>query len=121
MGIHYEVLVGEEDLGVLKPMELDAAVLAVQATFDGAPLLGSLAEVAASYVYYLNRSHVFLDANKRTSLVTALLFCEANGFKLDVRNTDWLSIVAGVVQHTISYDDLVIIFATAMGGMHEIV
>jgi hypothetical protein len=25
------------------------------------------------------------------------------------------------VQHTISYDDLVIIFATAMGGMHEIV
>lgn len=120
LDIHEVVLVHGEDPGVLKPGELDAAVLAVQATFDGAPLLGTLAEVAAAYVFYLNRSHVFMDGNKRTSLVTALLFLEANGFKLDTRRIDWLSIVAGVVQHRVSQADLVVIFAEAMGTPGEI-
>ena len=120
LDIHEIVLIHGEDPGVLKPGELDAAIIAVQATFDGAPLLGTLAEVAAAYVFYLNRSHVFMDGNKRTSLVTALLFLEANGFKLDTRRIDWLSIVAGVVAHRVSQADLVMFFAEAMGTPGEI-
>lgn len=116
LAIHAEVLVHGEDPGVLKPLELDAAVLAVQATFDGAPLLGSLAEVAAAYVFYLNSSHVFVDANKRTSLVSALVFLEANGFKLGTRRTDWVTVVTDVVNHRYSQTDLVLLFATEMGG-----
>lgn len=120
LDIHEAVLIHGEDPGVLKPGELDAAILAVQATFDEAPLLGTLAEVAAAYVFYLNRSHVFMDGNKRTSLVTALLFLEANGFKLDTQKTDWLLVVAGVVAHRVSQADLVVIFAEAMGTPGEI-
>jgi prophage maintenance system killer protein len=94
--------------------------MAVQAMFGGAPLLGSLAEVASAYVFYLNRSHVFLDGNKRTSLFAALSFLESNGFVLDVPAIDWLSVVAGVVRHEISQVELVVLFAQAMGTAEEI-
>jgi len=115
LDIHIEVLVHGEDPGVLKPYELDAAVMAVQATFAGAPLLASLAEVAAAYVFYLNRSHVFLDGNKRTSIVSAFMFLEANGFRVDLSATDWLAIVVGVVRHETSQHELSAVFARAIG------
>lgn len=91
-----------------------------QATFVGAPLLGSLAEIAAAYVFYLNRSHVFLEGNKRTSLFAALSFLEANGIVLDVPATDWLFLVTGVVRHEVSQADLAHAFAKAMGTQEEI-
>ena len=120
LAVHTAVLIEGEDPGVLKPGELDGAIMAVQATFAGAPLLGSLAEVAAAYVFYLNRSDVFLDGNKRTSLFSALSFLEANGFVLDVPATGWLALVTGVVRHDVSQGELVQAFAEAMGTPEEI-
>lgn len=114
--VHREVLFENEDFGVLKPLELDAAVLAVQATFAGAPLLDSLAQIAAAYVFYLNRSHVFLDGNKRTSLFSAFAFLTANGVDVDIDEAFWIDAVVGVVEHRISQDDLVDIFTSRMGG-----
>jgi death-on-curing protein len=116
LDVHGEVLLEHEESGVLKPMELDAAVLAVQATFAGAPLLQTLAQVAAAYVFYLNRSHVFLDGNKRTSLFSAFAFLEVNGFRLEIDEGFWIETVLGVVQHEVSQDELVEIFARRMGG-----
>lgn len=105
---------------MLKPRELDGAVMAVQATFVGAPLLGSLAEVAAAYVFYLNRSHVFLDGNKRTSLFAALAFLEANGFVLDVPAIDWLSLIVRLVRHEASRAELVEAFIESLGTAEEL-
>lgn len=120
LAVHQAVLLEGEDAGVLKPHELDGAVMAVQATFVGAPLLGSLAEVAAAYVLYLNRSQVFLDGNKRTSLFAALAFLEANGFVLDVAATDWLSLIVRLVRHEASRAELIEAFALAMGTAEEL-
>jgi death-on-curing protein len=36
-------------------------------------------ELAASYAFGLARNHPFLDGNKRTAFVTAVLFLEING------------------------------------------
>lgn len=114
--VHREVLFENEDFGVLKPLELDAAVLAVQATFAGAPLLDSLAQIAAAYVFYLNRSHVFLDGNKRTSLFSAFAFLIANGVEVELDEAFWINVVIGVVEHRVSQDELVGIFTSRMGG-----
>lgn len=116
LDVHHAVLFQDEDFDVLKPLELDAAVLAVQATFAGAPLLETLAQVAAAYVFYLNRSHVFLDGNKRTSLFSAFTFLEVNGFKIEIDEDFWIEIVTGVVQHRVSQDELVGIVTAQMGG-----
>ncbi|MDP4013316.1 MAG: type II toxin-antitoxin system death-on-curing family toxin [Candidatus Nanopelagicales bacterium] len=35
--------------------------------------------LAARYLVALARGHAFIDGNKRTAFVTALLFCECNG------------------------------------------
>jgi death-on-curing protein len=118
--VHVAVLLPGEDPEVLKPLELDAATLAVQATFGGTPLLTSLAEVAAAYIYYLNMSHVFMDANKRTSLFSALLFLELNGFDLQEEQIPWLAIVSGVVSHNVSRGQLVDVFINVLGGPQEI-
>ena len=101
--------------------------MAVQATYMGEPLLNSLAQVAAAYVFYFNRSHVFLDGNKRTSIVSAFLFLEANGFRLEPPSSrpaagkiDWLGTVVAVVRREISQGQLTQRFALAMGADEEI-
>jgi len=50
-----------------------------------APRIGyytSLAELAAVYTYGIAKNHPFLDSNKRTALVVALVFLEMNGHVL---------------------------------------
>lgn len=37
-------------------------------------------ELAAAYVYGLAKNHAFVDGNKRTAIVTAMLFLQLNGW-----------------------------------------
>ena len=39
-------------------------------------------QLAAAYGYGLAKNHAFVDGNKRTALVSMLLFLELNGYKL---------------------------------------
>jgi death on curing protein len=39
-------------------------------------------ELAAAYVYGLAKNHAFVDGNKRTAIVTAMLFLKLNGFEM---------------------------------------
>ncbi|MFM9889467.1 MAG: type II toxin-antitoxin system death-on-curing family toxin [Rickettsiales bacterium] len=42
----------------------------------------SLSKLAACYAYGIAKNHAFIDGNKRTALVVAIAFIEANGFAL---------------------------------------
>jgi death on curing protein len=42
----------------------------------------SLSKLAACYAYGIAKNHAFIDGNKRTALVVAIAFIEANGFEL---------------------------------------
>jgi death on curing protein len=59
-----------------------SAVMAPRATWEGAPLYPSLAEMAAAYAHGLALNHPFVDGNKRTAFIVALAFLEANGVAL---------------------------------------
>jgi len=48
----------------------------------------NLFDLAASYAYGLVKNHPFIDGNKRTGFVTAVLMLELNGFQLHASEAD---------------------------------
>jgi death-on-curing protein len=90
-----------------------SAVMAPRATWDGAPLYPSLAEMAGAYLFGLARNHPFVDGNKRTAFVTALTFLEVNGVPLTL-GEEWIGVVEGVAAGTVSRDELVAKLVDAM-------
>ncbi|MBX3435700.1 MAG: type II toxin-antitoxin system death-on-curing family toxin [Pirellulales bacterium] len=70
------------DPGVRDAGLLESAVAQPQATFGGQPLHAFPFEMAAAYLYHLVQNHPFLDGNKRTGAVAALLFLDLNGIEI---------------------------------------
>ena len=60
-----------------------------------------VAELAASYGYGIARNYPFIDGNKRTAFVAALLFLAFNYYNLQASNTDkvmaMLKVAAGEI------------------------
>ncbi|MGZ8962031.1 MAG: type II toxin-antitoxin system death-on-curing family toxin [Methylophilaceae bacterium] len=68
-------LVGVRDQGLLESALARPEHLAAYGEPDAA-------ELAAAYGYGISRNHPFLDGNKRTAFVAALLFLRLNGYNL---------------------------------------
>ena len=60
---------------------LASAVLAPQSTFGGKSPYHDLVEIAAAYLFYICNNHPFLDGNKRTALMAAIVFLRINGIE----------------------------------------
>lgn len=58
---------------------LESAVAMPQASFGEAYLHEDLAHMAAAYALHIAQDQPFLDGNKRTGLVAALVFLDLNG------------------------------------------
>ena len=53
-----------------------------QASFGGEFLHQNLFEMGAAYAFHIAENQPFLDGNKRTALVSALVFLDINGFEV---------------------------------------
>ncbi|HRX49660.1 MAG TPA: type II toxin-antitoxin system death-on-curing family toxin [Spirochaetota bacterium] len=62
---------------------LSSAIYIPQSTFDGKYLHGSLFDMAGAYLFHICQNHPFIDGNKRTALVCALVFLDFNGINID--------------------------------------
>lgn len=71
---------GEE--GIRDPGLLESALAQPQASFGGQWLHKTIFAMAAAYAFHVCKNHPFLDGNKRTAMVTALVFLETNGISL---------------------------------------
>lgn len=99
---------------------LEAAVLGVQATWDGQPLLNSLADIASGYLFYLVKSHPFVDGNKRTALTAASVFLALNSILLPL-NESWIDFMLHVSEDVgVTRGDVAIAIANAIGGWQEL-
>lgn len=58
---------------------LESALAQPMATFDTAYLHEDLHAMAAAYLFHVVQNHPFVDGNKRTGYLTALVFLELNG------------------------------------------
>ncbi len=101
--IHAEAIAqfGGSD-GIREPALLESAVAAPQATIGGQSPYRDLAEVAAAYLFYLCRSHPFIDGNKRTALGACLVFLRLNGVEPKPDGPDWETLTMAVASSTIN-------------------
>jgi death-on-curing protein len=58
---------------------LESAVGTPQASFGGEYLHGDLFAMAAAYAFHIAQNQAFFDGNKRTGLLSALVFLDLNG------------------------------------------
>jgi death on curing protein len=65
--------------GVRDENLLASAVLTPQSSFGGKSPYTDLIDIAAAYLFYICRNHPFLDGNKRTAMMSAIVFLRLNG------------------------------------------
>jgi death-on-curing protein len=69
--------------GVRDPGLLESATAQPRATFGGEFLHGDVFDMAAAYLFHIVQNHPFIDGNKRTGLMAALVFLDLNGVEID--------------------------------------
>lgn len=67
------------DPGLRDPGLLESAALMPQQSFGGEYLHVGLAAMAAAYLFHICQNHPFVDGNKRTAVLAALVFLDVNG------------------------------------------
>lgn len=77
---------------------LQSSVAMPAAGFGGQYLHGDLFEMAAAYLFHIVQNHPFVDGNKRTGAVAALVFLELNGVDLNVVEDAFEKIVRSVAE-----------------------
>ena len=75
---------------------LQSAIAMPETSFDGEYLHGNAFEMAAAYLYHISRDHPFLDGNKRTALMCALVFLGLHEQQLDAKQGSIYELVDGV-------------------------
>ncbi|MBI3485445.1 type II toxin-antitoxin system death-on-curing family toxin [Candidatus Daviesbacteria bacterium] len=89
LAIHYDQIEryggshGVRDLALL-----ESAIQRPQGSFMGADLYPTVFEKAAALIHSLLLNHPFLDANKRTAMVSGAGFLYLNGLKLKVEQKE---------------------------------
>ncbi len=61
---------------------LESAVAQAQASFGGEFVHTTIYEMAAAYAFHIAQNQPFVDGNKRTALVAALVFLDLNGIEV---------------------------------------
>lgn len=90
--------------GVRDENLLASAVLAPQSSFGGKSPFADIVEVAAAYLFYLCRNHPFLDGNKRTALMAAIIFLRLNGLEPLPDSDDWEKLMLEVAASKLDRD-----------------
>jgi len=81
---------------------LGSALGMPQTSMGGKYLHGTLAEMAAAYLFHIARNHPFVDGNKRTALMTTLIFLGLNGRSLKAGDDELTDLVLGVAAGKVS-------------------
>lgn len=89
---------------------LQSALAMPAATFGGRYLHESLHEMAAAYLFHVVQNHPFVDGNKRTGVVSAMIFMSLNGQKFGAGEQELETIVLEVAQGNVGKDALTAFF-----------
>jgi len=87
---------------------LQSAIAMPETSYGGEYLHGTLFEMAAGYLFHLARNHPFVDGNKRTALICALVFLGLNGQRLDADPDALYELVDGVAAGQVDKSEVAI-------------
>jgi death on curing protein len=82
---------GIRDMGLLQ-----SALAMPTASFSGDFLHVDLFEMASAYLFHIVRNHPFVDGNKRTGAVAALVFVSLNDLEVDADEDSFEKMVLDV-------------------------
>ncbi|MDP2735390.1 MAG: type II toxin-antitoxin system death-on-curing family toxin [bacterium] len=86
------------DPGIRDIELLKSAVAMPTAGFGGDYLHTDIFEMAAAYLFHIIRNHPFVDGNKRTGAVAALVFLMMNGVELHATEDKLEAMVRSVAE-----------------------
>jgi death-on-curing protein len=89
---------------------LSSGIAMPETTFDGEYLHGNEFEMAAAYLFHIARNHPFLDGNKRTALMSALVFLGLNGQRLVAEPDSLYELVDGVATGEVDKSGVAVFF-----------
>ena len=72
-------------IDIRDPNLLESAIEQPRATYGGSYLHAFPFEMAAAYLFHIVMNHPFVDGNKRTGTVAALVFLEWNGIAIEAK------------------------------------
>jgi len=84
---------GIRDINLLK-----SAVAVPTASFGGEFLHRDIYEMASAYLFHIVQNHPFVDGNKRTGAVAAVVFLLLNGIELNASEKKFEILVLGTAQ-----------------------
>ena len=96
--------------GVRDMALLHSALAQPEASFSGHWLHEDLFEMAAAYAFHLCKNHPFLDGNKRTGFVSAVIFLETNGIEFRNPKDIFVEIMLSVAEGKMSKKELATVF-----------
>jgi death-on-curing protein len=94
--------------GTRDPGLVESALASAKNTFHYAN--GDLFDVAASYAFHLAESQAFIDGNKRTAVVSAMIFLAKNGVYAQPATWELYSAMIDVAEKKKHKADLAVIF-----------
>jgi len=97
-GITVSVVAASENL-------LVSAVLTPQSSFGGKSPYADIVEIAAAYLFYICKNHPFVDGNKRTAMMAAIVFLRLNGIEPLPDSAEWERLMLDVASSKITRDE----------------
>jgi death-on-curing protein len=92
---------GVRDIGILQ-----AATAMPRAGIADRYLHDDIFEMAAAYLYYIVRDHPFVDGNKRTGAMAALVFIAMNDVEVGVDEDELENVVRSVAEGTTTKSEI---------------
>jgi death-on-curing protein len=84
--------------GIRDPGLLRSALAMPAAGFGGQYLHEDPVEMAAAYLFHIARNHPFIDGNKRTGAVAALVFLSLNDLEIEAEEESFAQTVFAVAE-----------------------
>lgn len=103
------VLINQQEIGndLLADFGLlEAAVLRPQQSVFGADAYPDIHTKAAAMMHSLIRNHAFIDGNKRTGVLAAILFYNLNGFQIDAAQEDVVALAVDIAEGQIDVEGI---------------
>ena len=97
--------------GIRDPDMLKSAVAMPKMSFAGQMLHRDIYEMAAAYLFHIAENHPFLDGNKRTGAMAAVIFLDINGIDFNSSDGDFTEMVLRVASGKMRKTEIADFFA----------
>ena len=96
--------------GILDKNLLESSVEHPKMIFSGKELYRSIYDKAAAYLFHITRNHPFIDGNKRTAAVAAIIFLKGNDIWICFQKEELEEIGVDVAKGLVEKEELAFFF-----------